>query len=349
MVARTASAGCLWLALAAAALATVAPAHGDARAVADARAAMKAVKYDRAQALLVAALRAGGNTPDELAELLQLAGTTAVVLGQPDVGDQYFRQLLAIAPDATLPAGVAPRLREAFVAAQAAMAALGRLEVRARVTATGAIAVTIVHDPLHQVAAAEAVTAAGAGDPRPIVGGQVELAGGDGAVVRVLDGHGNHVRVIAAVDIEPAAVAPPPPTPGLGAVEPGAAAARPAAFDPAPPPRLRRPMARSWVTWAIPTAAAAGVGLGFTVAAASARAERDRLLGEPGGQFLPAYQAAVETAEDRQLVGNLGFVAAGVIAATGAALVLTWSPPTPLVVAPQVAAGGGGVVVTARW
>ena len=160
MVTRTASAGCLWLVLGAAALATVAPAHGDARAVADARAAMKAVKYDRAQALLVAALRAGGNTPDELAELLQLAGTTAVVLGQPDVGDQYFRQLLAIAPDATLPAGVAPRLREAFVAAQAAMAALGRLEVRARVTATGAIAVTIVHDPLHQVAAAEAVTAA---------------------------------------------------------------------------------------------------------------------------------------------------------------------------------------------
>jgi hypothetical protein len=346
---------------AAVALAAVPAARADERALAEARAAIKQVKYDRAQAILVEALRAGGHTPAELAEVLQLAGTTAIVLGQRDVGEQYFRQWLALAPDATLPAGVSPKLREAFVAAQAAMAALGRLEVRVRATGRGTLDVEVVRDPLRQVAAVATVTARGLGAARPLIGARLELTGADVTAVQVLDVHGNQLRVIDRAVFEPArSPGPTPepssapssaPSPDPSATAPSAPVHAPTATRPdrtAPARSSRRPTLRAWTTWAIPTAVTAGVGLGFTLYAQAARDERDRLFREPGGQFLEEYQVAVEAAEDRQLIGNLAFVATGVLAVTGAVLVLTWHP-APVSVAPRVDGDGGGVVLTATW
>jgi hypothetical protein len=342
---------------AAVALAAVPAARADERALAEARAAIKQVKYDRAQAILVEALRAGGHTPAELAEVLQLAGTTAIVLGQRDVGEQYFRQWLALAPDATLPAGVSPKLREAFVAAQAAMVALGRLEVQVRATGRGTLDVEVVRDPLRQVAAVATVTARGLGAARPLIGARLELTGADVTAVQVLDVHGNQLRVIDRAGFEPAPTPDPSsdpspaPSPDPSATAPSAPVHVPAAITSdrtAPARSSRRPTLRAWTTWAIPTAVTAGVGLGFTLYAQAARDERDRLFREPGGQFLEEYQVAVEAAEDRQLIGNLAFVATGVLAVTGAVLVLTWHP-APVSVAPRVDGDGGGVILTATW
>ncbi|MBL8626921.1 MAG: hypothetical protein JNK64_36875 [Myxococcales bacterium] len=347
-------------ALVAVALSAPLVARADSPALAEARLAIRQVKYDRAQARLVEALHEGGHAPAELREILQLAGTTAIVLGQREVGDQYFRQLLALAPDATLPAGVAPKLRDAFVAAQAAMAALGRLTARARIDADGALVVEVTADPLHQAVAIDVVTGGGI-EGRPLRAGAATGPGPteltDLIEVRVLDGYGNQLLVIAADVIErpaPATVTPPPAavaTPAGVAVPPLVGATGPSdgvGPRPAPPPTAR-PRWRRWSTWAIPTVVGAGVGVGFAIGAAAARDERDRQLGEPAGQFSDAYAEAVADAHDRQLVSNLAFVATGVIAVTGAVMVLTWQPPARVTTALRVDADGAGVVVSARW
>lgn len=339
-----------------AALALVAPraSRADSVALAEAREAVRQVKYDRAQARLVDALHEGGHGPAELREILQLAGTTAIVLGQREIGDQYFRQLLALAPDATLPAGVAPKLRDAFVAAQAAMAALGRLTAHARLDASGALTVEVTADPLHQADAVELV-AAGAPTRVPLRAGRAAAAAPSALVeVRLLDGYGNQLTVIAADAIErPAAAEISPPMPPA-AIDAPVVAAPTAALEagvvaPTPAPVATRPRWRRWSTWAIPTVVGAGVGVGFAIGAKAARDERDRLLLEPAGQYSDAYAEAVADAQDRQLISNLAFVATGVLAVTGAVMVLTWQPPARVTTALRVDADGAGVVVSARW
>ncbi|MCP6280625.1 hypothetical protein NL459_28785, partial [Klebsiella pneumoniae] len=81
--------------------------------------------------LLVEALKQGGNRPEELVEIYRLSGATAAVLGPPELAEQYYRRMLALAPDAVLPPDASPRLREPFVAAQAYMAAQQRFDARA--------------------------------------------------------------------------------------------------------------------------------------------------------------------------------------------------------------------------
>lgn len=337
-------------------LALIAPrvSRADSVALAEARDAIRQVKYDRAQARLVDALHEGGHAPAELREILQLAGTTAIVLGQREIGDQYFRQLLALAPDATLPAGVAPKLRDAFVAAQAAMAALGRLSVHVRIDASGALTVEVAADPLHQADAVELV-AAGAPTRLPLRAGRAVVAAPSALVeVRLLDGYGNQLTVIAADAIEVPAATEISPSMPPAVLDPGIVAVPPEARaePPAPTPSLpvaTRPRWRRWSTWAIPTVVGAGVGVGFAIGAKAARDERDRQLLEPAGQYSDEYAAAVEAAEDRQLISNLAFVATGVIAVTGAVMVLTWQPPARVTTALRIDGDGAGVVVSARW
>jgi hypothetical protein len=342
-------------ALVALALALPTAALADSPTLAEARQAIKQVKYDRAQARLVDALHEGGHDPAELREILQLAGTTAIVLGQRDIGEQYFRQWLALSPDAALPAGTAPKLREAIVAAQAAMAALGRFEARARVDATGALELEVTHDPLRQ-ASAVAVIAGAAGERRALVAGKAAGPLPVGlTAVQVLDVHGNQLVLIAVEAVEPPpAITPPVITPPVITppviIPPGGAGGVGRTEAPLPPPPLaRRPRWRTWEAWSIPTTVTAGIGVGFAIAAKAARDERDRLGAEPGGQFSDEYAAAAAAASGRQLGSNLAFVATGVIAAVGAVVVLTWHPPAGVRTALRVDTDGDGGVVQARW
>ncbi|HEV7558560.1 MAG TPA: hypothetical protein VGO00_23985, partial [Kofleriaceae bacterium] len=104
-------------------------AYAGSSKLAEARDAIAAVRYNDAQPLLAAALDEGGNHPAEVIEIYRLSASTAIVLGQPDVADQFYRRWLALAPDATLPDTVAPKLREPFKVAQLYMASRGRLVV----------------------------------------------------------------------------------------------------------------------------------------------------------------------------------------------------------------------------
>lgn len=88
-------------------------------ALAEARRLELALEYDRALAVVDAALAAGGNDPARYLELELLAGKLAAGLDRPDIAAPHFARVLALRPDATLPAGSSPKLTEPFKAARA--------------------------------------------------------------------------------------------------------------------------------------------------------------------------------------------------------------------------------------
>jgi hypothetical protein len=132
-----------WIVLAA----TTATARADSSKLDEAKRAIDEVRYDDAQRLLVAAIKDGGNSAVAMRQIYQLSASTAIVLGQTEVGQQYYRRWLALDPNAAIPESVSPKLRAVFVAAQADMAAKGAIAVSA--SHDGAdVDVSIVSDPL---------------------------------------------------------------------------------------------------------------------------------------------------------------------------------------------------------
>ena len=123
-------------------------ARADSAKLEQARQAIDGVRYDEAQRLLVAALEAGANPPAALREISQLSASTAVVLGQADAGEQYYRRWLALDPTATLGKDISPKLRGPFDAAKAYIGAHGRFDVTASRTGQREVVVEIVSDPL---------------------------------------------------------------------------------------------------------------------------------------------------------------------------------------------------------
>jgi len=253
-------------------LAAAGPARGDSPKLAQARQAVAAVDYDEARRLLVEALHDGDNSPAALGEIYRLSARAAVVQGQPELAEQFYRRWLAIDPDAALPGDTAPKLREPFVAAQAYIAAHGRLLARAQRAATGELDVELSADPL-VMARAAAVIELAPSIPRPGLpprrssavafgdGRHVRLPAGDR--VAILDEDGNHLVEL-----------------GVAASPPGAAPA-----TAAPPSPEARPWPRRWLTWAIPTGAFALVGAGFGVAAIASYGRAQMIAGSSGQYF----------------------------------------------------------------
>jgi hypothetical protein len=215
--------------------------------LAKARAAIAAVDYGAAQRLLIEALHAGTSTTAELAEIYKLSARAAIVLGQPEVGEQYYRRWLSIDPRASLPDDTSPKLREPFVAAQAYLAAHGRLAARLDRT-TDRDVIEVISDPLSMA--------------RTIIAGEARLAIGldhratlpaAAAHVTIVDEYGNH---LVELDL------PPRPTAVAAPATPPRAHGRDA---PAVTPG--RPWTRRWITWAIPTGVFGGIALGFGAAA----------------------------------------------------------------------------------
>src|SRR5262249_20382145 len=123
---------------------------------------------------------------------------TAMVLGQRELAEQYYRRVLALDPDARLPADASPKLRQPFVAAQAYMAAHRRLEVR--VARRGRrLAGTVVADPLGMVAAVTAISDGEALPQVAVTGAPIVLRpAGKAEEIVLLDEHGNTLRTMAA-------------------------------------------------------------------------------------------------------------------------------------------------------
>ena len=304
-------------------------AQADSAKLAQARQAIAEVRYTDAQALLVAALQDGGNSPVAVAAIYQLLARTATVLHEPDLAQQYYCRWLALEPGARLSDDVSPKLRERFVAAQAFMAANGRLSVKTA-HADREIEVVVESDPLVMVAAA-ALDDGGtpvpiAADHRARLPARVDDAP---HAVFVLDEHGNHLLELAPPPAEAATVrAPPPPPP-------------PAPVDTSPS-FVRRPL-----VWAIPAAALLATGAGFALAARSADDELAAIVQHAPDHFY-ADATPVRDRRDREaLVANVAFAAGAACAAT--AIVMLVFPAHQPPVAVNATPDSIGVVVTRGW
>jgi len=325
MVSRTAV-----LALAAALALAAVPgrARADSPHLAEARRAIEAVDYDAARRLLVEALGDGGNSPAAMREIYRLSARAAVVLDQRELAEQYYRRWLAIDPDAALPDDTAPKLREPFVAALSYVAAHGRLRAAARRTATGAIEVELIADPLAMAQAAAAVDPAGAA-PAPF-GAEHRARLAAAARIAILDDRGN--RLVELVPEPPALAAP--------------AAAEPA--DEAAPPWTRR-----WLTWAIPTGAFALGAAGFGIASIASYAHAHTITTNSGRYHKSDAQDNVDRGRLFAWI-TIGAGAATVACAIPAAIYLARdvrhrhasAAPT---IAPTVEPGALGLAVTGRF
>jgi hypothetical protein len=242
------------------------------------------VHYDRARLLLVEALDAGGNSPAEVREIYELAATTEIVLGHPELGEQMYRRLLALDPKASLGSDEPPKMHAAFEAAQADTHAHGGLVVTAAATASGTD-VAVLADPLVM-----AIAAAFVGEPavRFDARRHAQLAARSGRVA-ILDDHGNRL-----VEIDVAAPTTPPVS-----VE--------------APQRSQR-----WLVWGIPAGAFVATAVGFGITAIAYQSEAEDAAAHSGDHFV----SDVTHDRDRARVfayGSAGLFAIGVALAIPAA------------------------------
>jgi hypothetical protein len=293
----------------------------------EARKAVDEIRYDDARTLLVQALKQGGNRPEQLVEIYRLSAATAVVLGSSDLAEQYYRRMLALDPNASLPADASPRLREPFVAAQAYMAAQQRFDVRATRTEKG-ITVSII-DPLGMVVAVATLEQgvmhgkAGlieAGMPGAFGANLEPLVLEDvGDELVLLDEHGNFLRI---VDLP----------------------ARPKADD---VEQAHTPILRRWITWAIPAGGFAGATTYFFIDGARAHDRLDTLLAASGGHYFDEAEQE-RTRWRRDTI--IGWVGVGVtLGLTTAAIVMARSRPRAVTVAPSVGSDHASVQLEAKF
>lgn len=288
--------------------------------LAQARAALEEVQYDRAQELLAEALRQGGQPRAVVLEIYTLAASTAVVLGQLEVAEQFYRRLLALDPGATLDENLAPKFKQPFTAAAAYVNAHGAVRARARRLADGAIELVVESDPLKMVSSvrlpsATATTALDA-DRRALLRGNDEH-------VLLLDEHGNELVQQAA----------PPALPV-------------ARMTSASPSMLRR-----WWVWAIPSGVALAAGLGFAASASSADDELTEGFLHNSLTFDEARE--LDERRDRHATyANVSFATAGVFAVISGAVWLTRPKdrPTSTALVPLAPSPGSlGLGVTGTW
>lgn len=244
------------------------PAHADSPKLIEARRAVESVDYDAARRLLLEALRDGDNSPAALGEIYRLSARAAIVLGERDVAEQYYRRWLAIDPAAALPADAAPKLREPFVAAQAYIAAHGRLLARAERASTGEIDVELIADPLAMARGAVPLDPGGRGSPVPF-GSDRKARLASGGRVAILDDARNR---LLELDVASPVARPE----GQGAPVPAAASDAPAT----------RPWTRRWLTWAIPTGAFGLVSAGFGLATLASHQQAQSITTKSGRYFL---------------------------------------------------------------
>ena len=295
-------------------------AHAENKNLVAARKAIEEVRYDEAQPLLAAALQAGGNSPNDVIELYRLSASTATVLGQPEIAEQFYRRWLALVPDATLPDTVAPKLRAPFERARAAMAGRGRIAVAVR-RSGHAIDVVVESDPLAMVVGA-AIEAEAPLAPKPFVARAVRFVDVDPAAdvaITILDEHDNHLLSVQA---------------------PAQAATAQADSE------SGTPWYRNYLVWAVPAVAFGGVGVGFGIAANGAQREIDEL--QPDEHFASELDAAHERRDRYALIANIGFIAGGACAVTAVIMAIV-RPRANVSIAAAPSATGTMFVISHRW
>lgn len=107
-------------------------ARAQSDALSRAEAAYLEVDFESTHRHALAALRAGGNRPEQLVRIYQLLGIASSALGHEDEARDYFVRMLGLDRDAELDDSVPPRLRDPYLEARGVWAARpGRLGIRA--------------------------------------------------------------------------------------------------------------------------------------------------------------------------------------------------------------------------
>lgn len=276
-------------------LVAVGIARADSPKLAEARVAIDQVRYDDAQRLLVEALAAGGNSPNAIRKIYELAASTAVVLGQREIGEQYYRRWLALDPAAKLPEGSSPKLVDAFLAAQAYMAAHGKLTVSVKPRGPQ-FDIIVESDPLHMAA-----SATNPGGPVAFVDGRATVTAAK--VVLILDDRGNQLLLLDARAVMPAETMVP--------TEPTGPTVTPLPMRRDIPPRS---FSRRWTTWAVPSAAFLVAGGILGALAITQQEELDDVLGASGEHFLSDLEGKHDTVRRNATIG-IALAGAGAVLA----------------------------------
>jgi hypothetical protein len=304
--------------------------------LADARRAIDKLDYQKAQSALGDALASGAYGHDELAEIYRLRGIVASTLGDKAAAIAAFERLLALDPNATLPAGTSPKITRPFAEA-------GRhpLQVTTETaTSPPSVTVVIVSDSLGMVSGARAIVVADgkAEETRTAQGsGRMTLAMPAGkrleVRVAVLDEHGNRLAELgsasAPIVIERVeTVVAPPPKPVVVV---------------APPPLEHHSIVTRWWLWGTATVVFAAGGTIFGLAARSAGHDLEALNADSKNHTFGEAQSTLSRGQRDALISNLGFGVAAATAIVAGIMFARGGDEHPLPIVPVVAHGGGGV------
>ncbi len=226
-----------------------------------AEAAYLEIDFDATHRHAMAALRAGGNSAEQLVRIYQLLGIASSALGQGAEARDFFVRMLALDRDAQLDASVPPRLRDPFLEARGVWAARpGRFDLQVGLDRPRSALRVEVADPSGMAARIE-VHGRGQGEAE-YVSQEVEARSavdvvlpGAGAADRVeyyidvLDEHGNRMRSEGSA-ISPRSVGRDPVAPGAAAAVGGRSVFEEPAF---------------WIVTAIIVAAGAATAAGVVI------------------------------------------------------------------------------------
>ena len=281
--------------------------------LAEARRLQATLEYDKALALVDAAIARGGAEPARHADLHLLAGELTAGLDRQTDAEDRFARALALQPDLVLVAGTSPKLTTPFDAARARHAAL-----RIHASATRGLVTLIADaDPLRLVAGVAVRIVDASGQHAEVVAcGALRVAVPPGATaieIAALDEHGNRVWV-GAVSVE---VVPPP-----------------VRDEPA---LVGRPL-----PWAIATAVLAAAGGAFAYRSSSLQSDWNALRREDGAHDYSQLTALESRGKGYAIAADLSFALAAATAITTAVLYLS-SPRATVVASPA------GLGVMARF
>lgn len=310
-----------------------------------AKAAIDALDYATATETVTGALDAGGNSPEDTAELYRLRGMIAGARGDAQGATDAFLRALAIRPKLTLRAGLPPKIAQPFEVAQRYFTEHEPLAIKTDTKpAPPAVTLIIQSDPLSMIANARVTVVVDGAPEQTFEGlGTIALPTGARLDLRVvaLDAHGNRLVELGSKEVPIVIVS-------------GAARRKPP--PPPPPPRTDpevrspRPLYLKWWVWGGASLAFAGLGTYFGVAAVSTKNDLAELTRRSGGHSFDEARDLESTARRDVLLTNIGLGAAAGLA-IGATILYLTAPRTgtterpSLSVAPVPVRSGGAFVL----
>ena len=294
----------------------------DKSLLARARAAVDNSEYSAARPLLTEALDAGGNDPDQLADIYRMLGITSAALNDTKAATEAFTHLLALSPKFTLPVGTSPKISRPFVAAGNYFKSHEPLHVMVDTSAQPpSVTLVIESDPLQMIARAEGTVRAD-GKSQKLTGKgtsriQIDLPHGERLEIElaVLDEHGNRLVELGSAEL---------PIVIKGAVE-QKVVVNPEKSRPEPVEVHEEPRAwyLQWWLWGAASVAFAGGATYFGMAARSSLDELRVVEAESYTQQWHVAHDIESRARLQALAFNIGMGTAGVFALGATVLYMT--------------------------